>query len=239
LVDAELGATTGVGWVMQGFIESADGRLRPQTLEETAACVGCHGGLGATTDATFSFARKLAAGTFRHGWFHTNQHDWAGVPEPKRADGSGEYTHYLLSVGGADDFRSNAEARRKFFDDDGKLNPGSARKLQRDVSSLLMPSPARALALNRAYLGLVREQRFEAGRDVSVGRPPQVHARVSQDAPTGVSLPLLPAWKAGGSFFLKKMSPILIDMATRKTQSFHESRTGQAAPGTLAAPGHD
>lgn len=197
LVEGERGATTGIGWVMQGFIESADGRLRPQTLEETAACVGCHGGLGATTDATFSFARKLGAGSFRDGWFHPNQHDWADVPERKRADGRGEYTHYLLSVGGADDFRSNAEVRRKFFDDDGKLKPAPARQLQRDVSSLLMPSPARALALNRAYLGLVRVQRFDAGRDVSVGAPPQLHARVSQDAPTGVSVPLLPAWKAG------------------------------------------
>jgi len=59
LGDASRGLATGNGWVIGGFIEDATGALRPQTVEETAYCVGCHGGVGATADATFSFARKL------------------------------------------------------------------------------------------------------------------------------------------------------------------------------------
>jgi hypothetical protein len=193
--NAERGVTTGVGWIMQGFIEDARGDLRPQNVEETTACIGCHGGVGVTTDATFTFARKLPAGAFQDGWYHPSQHGLEGTAEPKRADGMGEYAHYLSQVGGADDFRANAEARSKFFRADGNLDPVMAARLARDVSLLLIPSPSRALSLDRAYLGLVSAQRFEAGRDIAVGTTPQVEASVIQDGATGVTTPVLPAWK--------------------------------------------
>jgi hypothetical protein len=35
----EKGISNHRGWVLQGFIEDADGRLRPQILEESAACI--------------------------------------------------------------------------------------------------------------------------------------------------------------------------------------------------------
>ncbi|HYQ15359.1 MAG TPA: hypothetical protein VEQ58_06375 [Polyangiaceae bacterium] len=193
--NAERGVTTGVGWLMQGFIEDAHGDLRPQNVEETTACIGCHGGVGATTDATFTFARKLPPGSFRDGWYHPSERGLEGVAEPKRADGRGEYAHYLAQVGGADDFRTNDEAYAKFFRPDGKLDPRATAKLARDVSLLLMPSASRALALDRAYLGLVRAQRFEAGRDVTVGSAPQIELALTQDAPTGIETAVLPAWK--------------------------------------------
>jgi len=192
---AERGVTTGVGWIMQGFIEDAGGALRPQSAEETTACIGCHGGIGATADATFSFARKLPAAAFQDGWYHPSQHGLEGTADPKRADGSGEYGRYLQAVGGADDFRSNDEARAKFFRADGSLDPTMAGRLARDITLLLLPSPERALALDRAYLGLVRAQRFEAGRDITVGSRPQVEAQVTEGAATGVSTPVLPSWK--------------------------------------------
>jgi len=191
----ERGVTTGVGWIMQGFIEDASGNLRPQSDEETTACIGCHGGIGATTDATFTFARKLPAGAFQEGWYHPSQHGLEGTRDPKRADGSREYARYLQAVGGADDFRSNDEARAKFFRADGSLDPAMAQRLARDITLLLLPSPERALALDRAYLGLVRAQRFETGRDITVGSRPQVETQVTQDAPTGVTKPVLPSWK--------------------------------------------
>ena len=101
LGDVETGVGTGSGWRMQAFIEDGKGALRPQTLEETASCIGCHGGVGATTDSTFSFARKLDANSaLRAGWYHWGQHGLKGVPEPKRADGQGEYAHWLQQVGG-------------------------------------------------------------------------------------------------------------------------------------------
>jgi hypothetical protein len=193
--DPERGVTTGVGWIMQGYIESADGSLRPQNVEETTACIGCHGGVGATTDATFSFARKLGPEAFRGGWYHPSARGLEGVPDRKRADGSGEYAHYLREQGGGDDFRSNDEVRKRFFSADGTLDPEPLRKLSRDVSTLLMPSAERAMALNRAYLGLVRAQRFEHGRDITVGGAPQLRAEVGQDEATGIVTPVPPAWK--------------------------------------------
>jgi len=195
LADAERGVGTGTGWLMQGFIEDARGELRPQNVEETTACIGCHGGVGATTDSTFSFARKLDAGsTFQGGWYHWGQRGLKGIPEPKRADGRGEYTHWLEQVGGGNDYRSNDEVQARFFRPDGTLAPDAVRALTKDISVLLVPSPRRALQLDRATLGLVKAQRFELGRDVMVGPPPRVLARLEQDGATGIEEPVLPGW---------------------------------------------
>jgi hypothetical protein len=102
----------------------------------------------------------------------------------------------LREQGGGDDFRSNDEVRAKFFRSDGSLEPAPLQRLARDVSVLLLPSANRALALDRAYLGLVRVQRFERGRDVTPGAPPQLRIEVAQDAATGIALPIAPTWKS-------------------------------------------
>ena len=68
------------------------------------------------------------------------------------------------------------------------------KALTRDISTLLVPSPGRALRLDRAYLGLVKAQRFERGRDVVVGAAPQVKARLDQDGETGIGEAVAPAW---------------------------------------------
>jgi hypothetical protein len=192
--DGERGVTTGTGWVMQAFVEDAEGELRPQSFEETTACIGCHGGVGAGTDSTFSFERKLGTGSFRDGWFHPSQRDLTGVPEPKRADGSGEYAHYLAEVGGGDDFRSNRELYEKFFTRDGRLDAAKARAFAKDIALLVVPSAERALELDRAYLALVKSQRLAAGRDVFLS-PPQIQERVEPDADTGIETAVFPAWK--------------------------------------------
>jgi hypothetical protein len=191
----ERGVGTGTGWVMQGFIEAADGELRPQNVEETTACIGCHGGVGATTDSTFSFARKYAPGTAaREGWYHWGARGLKGLPEPRRADGRGEYAHWLEQVGGGDDYGSNDEVQARFFRKDGTLRPDAVKALTRDISTLLVPSPERALRLDRAYLGLVKAQRFERGRDVVVGTMPHVRQRLEQDGETGIAEAVLPGW---------------------------------------------
>ncbi|ADO75031.1 hypothetical protein [Stigmatella aurantiaca] len=199
LADVERGVGTGTGWLMQGFIEDAAGALRPQTVEETAACIGCHGGVGATTDATFSFARKLDAGkAHAGGWYAWGARGLKGVPEPKRADGQGEYAHWLEQVGGGDDYRSNDEVQARFFRQDGSLQPRAVQALSQDISTLLMPSPRRALLLDRAYLALVKSQRFERGRDVLLGAPPKVHPRLEQEGATGIESPVSPGWQTPG-----------------------------------------
>jgi hypothetical protein len=76
------------------------------------------------------------------------------------------------------------------------LRPEFLRALTRDVSVLLVPSPARALALDRAYLGLVQAQSFVRGREVLVGGRPHLLPRLEQDGATGIERAVLPSWKA-------------------------------------------
>ncbi|WNG16238.1 hypothetical protein [Cystobacter fuscus] len=195
LADVERGVGTGTGWLMQGFIEDAGGELRPQNVEETTACIGCHGGVGATTDSTFSFARKLDPGVaWQQGWYHWGQRGLKGIAEPRRADGEGEYAHWLAQVGAGDDYGTNDEVQARFFRRDGTLRPDAVKALTKDISVLLVPSPRRALLLDRATLALVKAQRFERGRDVVVGAPPKVRARLEQDGSTGIDDPVLPGW---------------------------------------------
>jgi hypothetical protein len=173
-------------WLLQGFIESGDGSLRPQTFEETAFCEGCHAGIGTTTDSTFSFARKIGEGGPAGGWFHWSQHDLRGLAEPKRADGEYEYTFYLRQAGGADELRENTEIARRFFDDHRVLRPAEIAHLHRDISHLLLPSPGRALDLDRAYRAIVQAQSFDKGRDVVLAAARNAYANVPLGQSTGV-----------------------------------------------------
>ncbi len=182
--DGEHGISTGTGWQMLGYIEDAAGALRAQTTEETAACIGCHGGVGATTDSTFSFPRKV-------GW--TAPPRFMALAEPVRADGRGEYRTWLEAVGAGDDFGSNAEVAAKIFARDGSVRPAMARALARDISVLVVPSPARALAIDRAYLAIVRLQAYELGRDAFAGTP-QIETKLVQHASTGLR-PIAPPWQ--------------------------------------------
>ena len=165
LWEHDRGVYNGQGWLLQGFIEAADGSLRPQSYEETVYCAGCHGGIGATTDSTFAFARKLGFESPSHGWFHWTQHDLRGIHEPRRTDGAGDYELYLRTNLAADDFRENREAREKFFDERGQVRTAALVRMRRDIAELLVPSAARALDLDRAYRAIVADQSFVRGRD--------------------------------------------------------------------------
>jgi mono/diheme cytochrome c family protein len=174
------------GWRYQGFIEDRHGDLRPQTREETLFCMGCHSGLGATTDTNFSFRRKLGAARQAGGWFHWTQGSLVGVAEPLNADGHFEYSDYLARNGAGDEFRGNDEVQARFFDAAGELQPDAVARLHGDVSLLLLPSPARALVADKAYRVLVQGQRFTRGRDAHVGPVEAAHRLVSQGLPTGL-----------------------------------------------------
>jgi hypothetical protein len=173
-------------WLLQGFIESTDGSLRPQTFEESAFCEGCHAGVGATTDSTFSFARKVGDGGPARGWFHWSQRDLRGLAEPKRADGEYEYTLYLREAGAGDELRENAEVTRRFFDDRHVLRPAELAILHRDISHLLLPTSGRALDLDRAYRAIVQTQSFDKGRDAVLAPARNVYADVAIGLSTGV-----------------------------------------------------
>ncbi|WP_242470364.1 hypothetical protein [Allochromatium vinosum] len=187
----ESGVSNDQGWVYSALIEDAEGQLRPQSYEELAFCVGCHGGLGATTDSSFAFPRRLGADSFQRGWHHWSQKGLEGLPEPLRRDGEPEYAFYLAANGAGDEFRQNREVRERFFTADGELKPEMLERLREDISVLLYASPERAMQLNKAYRVIVREQSFIEGRDAMIETAGfNVHPWVDQNTPTGVEEPL-------------------------------------------------
>jgi len=186
---SEQGIGNGAGWRLQGFIEDARGQLRPQTREEHAFCIGCHSGIGATDDSVFSFGRKLPASEFQAGWFHGSQRGLEGVREPVRADGRGEYAYYLEHNGAGDELRANTEVLERFFTPAGALRPEATQALRANISTLLLPSPVRALQLDKAYRLIVREQSFTRGREATVAPASNVHRELPSGDPaleTGV-----------------------------------------------------
>ncbi len=186
--NAETGLANGVGWRLQAFIEDRDGALRPQSFEETVFCAGCHGGIGATDDSTFAFARKLDGPD--GGWFHWTQHGLDGVPDPVGKDGLGAYARYLTANGAGDEFRANEEVIHRFFDADGKPIAAAFAALEKNVATLLYPSRRRALDLDKAYRTIVLDQDFVHGRAALLAPAGNVRESVEQDEPTGIEQPL-------------------------------------------------
>ncbi|WP_246357156.1 hypothetical protein [Pyxidicoccus fallax] len=168
----ELGLVNEFGWRLQGFIEDARGRLRVQTMEEHAFCMGCHTNLGVTVDQTFGFPRKVPG---REGWRHQ---DLRGIPDvPQLGHAKPEVLTYFERVKGGDEFRANDELLSRFFPG-GALDEASVRRAarggDRDLTWLVTPSRERALELGRAYMALVREQTFTKGRDTLLAPPKNV-----------------------------------------------------------------
>jgi hypothetical protein len=180
------GVYNGLGWLFRGFIEATDGTLRPQSYEETIACVGCHGGIGAITDSIFSLPRKLPATSPARGWSHWSQHGVAGIPEPRWRDGRYEYTLYLEENRGGDDLHENTEVLERFFDDRGRLRPAEVARLHADIGTLLLPSAARAVELDRAYMAIVGKQSFVRGRDAVLAPTVHAYARAPVGERTGI-----------------------------------------------------
>jgi hypothetical protein len=183
--DSEHGLSNSVGWTYQGFIEDRNGNLRPQSYEETLFCMGCHTGLSATEDGVFSFPRKLVYGQ-ANGWYHWGSGLQGALPDPTRRDGKLEYATYLLNNGAGDEFRANNEVKAKFFNADGSPNSAMFDALANDVNVLLLPTAQRAIALDKAYRLLVKEQSFALGRDAMIEPAANVWKEVVQDRATGV-----------------------------------------------------
>ncbi len=174
--NTEKGLQTGLGWVYQGFIEDAQGELRPQNYEETQYCIGCHSGIGAIKDSTFVFQRKLE----KNSWYHWSQkaNGLKDIAEPMTKDGRDEYKLYLSLNQAGDEFRANEEILEKFFDKNGTLKVQEAAMIKEDISYLLYPSTRRALNLNKAYKVIVDEQSYIYGRDAHIKPLTNVHKSI-------------------------------------------------------------
>ncbi len=181
--DPEVGLVTPWGWQLQGHIEDQSGALRVQSEEEHRVCMGCHGHLGVTIDQTFSFARKVPGAD---GWRHQ---DLRGLRDrPQVGHPRPELATYFARVQGGDETRSNDELLARFFVD-GKPTREIARAAiggDKDLAWALFPTRSRALALDKAYLAIVREQSFVKGRDAVLAPATHVHPRITE-AGTGLT----------------------------------------------------
>ena len=187
--DIESGIATGQGWRFQGFIEAADGSLRPQTFEESLTCAGCHAGVGRTVDDTFSYPRKIDAAAGHYGWYPWSTANPLGaIADRMRPDGAGEYATYLVRNGAGDEFRANADVIARYLD---AVSGEAARAdLSTSVEPLVTPTPARALMLDKAYRILVGEQSYAQGRmPVVAPLDATVHRRVTPGQRTGITVP--------------------------------------------------
>jgi hypothetical protein len=170
---AYTGQTNAFGWKLQGYIEDAAGRLRLQTREEQIYCMGCHTGLGVTVDQTFALPRKLPGAA---GW---GPQSLAGIHDvPQAGSKQPEILRYFERVGAGDEFRANAEILQRYFPN-GHLDAAKVRRAApggpADIREVLLPSRQRALALDKAYLQIVREQSFIHGRDAVLEPAQNVH----------------------------------------------------------------
>jgi hypothetical protein len=177
--DPEMGLLGAFGWQLQGYIEDERGALRVQTEEEHRYCMGCHGHLGVTVDQTFSFARKVPGAD---GWRHQ---DLRGLQDrPQVGHSAPELVTYFERVRGGDETRMDDALLARFVPG-GVVAVDELRRASaggdRDLAWALAPSRARALALDKAYLAIVREQSFVRGRDAVLVPATRVHARITDD----------------------------------------------------------
>ena len=194
----EEGLRNEIGWVYQGFIENKEGKLRPQTHEETINCMGCHSHIGATTDSTFAYARKFEGvnkDQNDYGWNHWGQKGLNGIQEPiveyLNHGKQYEYSFYLLNNHSANEFRNNDEVQSKFFDLNGSIKEDMLNALHEDITVLLFPSKERALELNKGYKVIVEEQSYIYGRDTHIKPMKNVYEVIKEGQITGIENPIV------------------------------------------------
>jgi len=177
---ANTGLTNNFGWLLQAYIEDGSGALRLQTRQEQMFCLGCHSTIGVTVDQSFSLPRKLPGAA---GWGHQDLAGMADVPQAGSREP--EILRYFERVGGGDEFRANDEILQRFFPH-GLLDRAAVRRAapggDRDIRALLVPSRARALQLDKAYMSIVAEQSFALGRDAVTAPLRNVHQRLTDGA---------------------------------------------------------
>lgn len=172
----ERGLDNAMGWWIQGFIEDADGDLRPQTYEETFFCMGCHTTLGSTIDQVFSFARKIDGAK---GWGYIDLKKM--IDTPNIGEEEGEILTYFKRVGGGNEFRIENDINTKFFT--GGVVDEAKVKSAKNIYELITPARDSALQMNKAYKVLVKTQDFIHGRDTHSAAVKNVHREITETTP--------------------------------------------------------
>ena len=176
----EFGVSNRLAWQYQGFIEDRDGDLRPQTHQELVFCVGCHSGIGATTDSNFSFARKFSDGQASYFVNAIGATNYAGAEHEVAPiyDLLAQYTGYIQQNHALNDFRN--------IKGDIRL-PLDAQRMR----SLLWSTAKNAVLKNKAYRLVVQEQSYTAGRDAIVAPLVYIHQELEEGTQTGVTIPFM------------------------------------------------
>jgi hypothetical protein len=183
----EFGVSNALAWQYQGFIEDRDGWLRPQTHEELVFCVGCHGGIGATTDSNFSFPRKLPAGQVNYfadstsKSLHKNRSDVVSYQRDAAKIGAivADYGAYLQHNRYWNDYRNLGERNSLAVD-------------KESIGSMLWPDAENAQLMNKAYRVIVQEQSYTKGRDAIVSPLLTIRQEFEKDEKTGIEIPINP-----------------------------------------------
>ena len=173
----EKGLNNAMGWWVQGFIEDADGHLRPQNYEETFFCMGCHTTIGSTIDQVFSFSRKVDGA---EGWGYIDLRKMIDVPNIGESEG--EILTYFKRVGGGNEFRIENDVHSKFYVD-GILDENKVKSVS-SIYELITPTRASALQMNKAYKVLVESQDFIHGRDGNTKAVQNVYSEITAETPT-------------------------------------------------------
>lgn len=173
----EKGLNNAMGWWVQGFIEDADGHLRPQNYEETFHCMGCHTTIGSTIDQVFSFARKVDGA---EGWGYIDLRKM--IDAPNVGESEGEILTYFKRVGGGNEFRIENDVHARFYVD-GLLDESKVKSVS-SIYELITPTRASALQMSKSYKVLVESQDFIHGRDGNAKAVQNVYSEITAETPT-------------------------------------------------------
>jgi hypothetical protein len=181
----EFGVSNRLAWQYQGFIEDRDGELRPQSHQELVFCVGCHSGIGATTDSNFSFARKLSAGDVEYFAGYT------GKSFDRGSSGAAPYEVESASLKGIVDGYATYLEENHALNDYRSLNYDAHLPVDRqDIGSLLWPDAEDAKLMNKAYRVIVQEQSYTKGRDATVSSLLYIRKELEKGEETGIEIPV-------------------------------------------------
>ncbi len=148
-------------------------------------CVGCHSGIGATTDSNFSFARKLTAGDVKYfaGYIGKPPNEDRSNAVPYEGESANlqtivdGYATYLQQNHSLNDYRNISDDIRLPVD-------------KQDLGALLWPDAENAKLMNKAYLIIVREQSYNKGRDAIVSPLTYLRQQFEKGEKTGIEIPI-------------------------------------------------
>jgi hypothetical protein len=149
--------------------------------------VGCHSGIGATTDSNFSFARKLSAVDVEY---------FAGYSDKSLDRGKSGAVPYK---GESANLKGIVDGYATYLEENHALN--DYRNLnydvhlpvdKQDIGFLLWSDAENTKLMNKAYRVIVQEQSYTKGRDAIVSPLLTIRQEFEKDEKTGIKISINP-----------------------------------------------